>query len=104
LPLPAAEPAREEPKPAAPAPTTTATPIARAAVDFPPAAAARNIDAGTVKARLTIDANGAVKNVQILESRPRRYFDEEATRSLREWRFNPGADNRSYEVQIDFQR
>jgi TonB family protein len=57
-----------------------------------------------VKARLTIDANGAVKNVQILESRPRRYFDEEAMRSLREWRFNPGADNRSYEVQIDFQR
>ena len=104
LPMPAPEAPREEPKPAAPAPTTTATPIARAAVDFPPAAAARNIDAGTVKARLTIDANGAVKNVQILESRPRRYFDEEAARSLREWRFNPGADNRSYEVQINFQR
>jgi TonB family protein len=102
-PTPPPEPVREEPKPA-PAPTLAATPISRAAVNFPPAAAAKSIDAGTVKARLTIDAAGRVKDVQIVESRPRRLFDEEAARSLREWRFNAGADNRTYDVEIAFQR
>ncbi len=101
--VPPPEP-REEPKPAPPPPSPVATPIVRAAVNFPPAAAARNIDAGSVKARRKIDAAGRGEDVQILESRPRRYFDEEAARSLREWRFNPGADNRSYDVEIAFQR
>jgi protein TonB len=89
---------------AASAPTTLATPVSRSAVNFPPAAAARGIDSGRVKARLTVDAAGSVSKVQILEAYPRRYFDDEATRSLREWRFNAGADNRSYDVEIAFQR
>ncbi|APV49886.1 hypothetical protein BWI17_09440 [Betaproteobacteria bacterium GR16-43] len=100
---PPAEAPREEPKPAVAA-STAVIPISRPPPNFPPAAAAKNIDSGSVKARLSIDAAGHVTGVQILEARPRRYFDEEATRSLRAWRFNPGAENRSYDVEIAFQR
>jgi len=79
-------------------------PVSRAPVEFPVAAYAKNIESGTVKARLTIDAEGRVTAVQVLEARPRRYFDEEAARSLKLWRFNAGADNRSYDVEIAFTR
>lgn len=104
-PKPAPEPPREEPKVAlAPPPTTIATPVSKSQVSFPAQAMARNIDRGLVKARLTIDAAGKVSSVQIVSSFPRRYFDDEATRSLKEWRFNAGADNRTYDVEIEFQR
>jgi protein TonB len=102
-PEPPREPPREEPKAVAAA-TTAATPVSRSSVNFPASAAAKNIDSGVVKARVTINAAGLVTGVEILEARPRRYFDEEATRSLREWRFNAGADNRHYDVEIAFQR
>lgn len=103
-PRPAPEPPREEPKVAVAPPTTIATPVSKAQVSFPAQAMARNIDRGVVKARLTIDAAGVVRTVQILSSYPRRYFDDEASRSLKEWRFNAGADNRTYDVEIEFQR
>ena len=98
---PPAEPAESKPRPA---PTLAAVPVSRAPVEFPVAAYAKSIESGAVKARLTIDAEGRVTAVQILEARPRRYFDEEATRSLKLWRFNAGADNRSYDVEIAFTR
>jgi TonB family protein len=103
-PKPAPEPPREEPKVAVAPPTTLATPISKAPVEFPAMAYQRSIERGRVKARLTIDAGGTVRNVQIVEAVPRRWFDEEATRSLKLWRFNAGADNRSYDVEIEFQR
>jgi protein TonB len=100
-PAPPPEPAETKPRPA---PTLAAVPVSRAAVEFPVAAYAKNIESGTVKARLTIDAEGRVTSVQVLEARPRRYFDEEAARSLKLWRFNAGADNRTYDVEIAFTR
>jgi TonB family protein len=100
-PAPPPEPAESKPRPA---PTLAAVPVSRAAVEFPVAAYAKNIESGTVKARLTIDAEGRVTAVQVLEARPRRYFDEEAARSLKLWRFNAGADNRTYDVEIAFTR
>ncbi len=106
-PVPAApvpEPPKEEAKPAVPAPTATVILLSRARVEFPVEAAARRIDAGIVKARVTINAAGGVSNVQILEARPRRYFDGEATRALKLFKFNPGLEGRTYEVEIEFQR
>ena len=78
--------------------------VAIGALSFPAEAAARGIDIGRVKARLTIDAAGNVTHVQVLEARPRRFFDEEAARSLREWKFDRGPANRQYVADIEFKR
>ena len=75
-PKPAPEPPREEPKVAVAPPTTLATPISKAPLEFPALAYQRNIERGTVKARLAIDAGGRVTNVQIVSANPRRWFDE----------------------------
>ena len=95
---------REEPKPAPPPPVTQAVPILRAAPSFPIAAASRGIETGTVRARLAINAAGAVTQVNILSANPPRIFDREAIRSLEGWKFNTGAEARTYEVEIEFKR
>jgi protein TonB len=100
--------AREEPKPAPPpvpaAPTTAANPITRVPVTFPLAAINRGISEGTVRARLTINAAGAVTDVNILAADPPQVFNRAATAALENWKFNPGADKRTYEVEVDFKR
>ncbi len=80
------------------------TPIARAATYFPPAAANQGIRSGTVRARLDIDAAGTVTRVTILAADPPRVFDPEAIRSLQRWRFDTGAERRTYETVLDFKR
>jgi TonB family protein len=116
---PAAEPApvaREEPKPKPPTqpapqpmaqpslPVLQATPISRAPVNFPLAAVNRGISFGTVRARLTINAAGAVTDVNILSADPPQVFNRAATSSLENWKFNPGAEKRTYEIEIEFKR
>jgi protein TonB len=81
-----------------------ATPISRAPVQFPLAAINRGYTTGTVRARLTINAAGAVTDVQILNADPPQVFNRAATTSLEAWKFNPGADRRTYEIEIDFKR
>lgn len=101
---PAAPAPRPEPPRAASAPAAAAIPVTREPLVFPREAAARGIESGSVRARLLIDAAGNVKEVRIQESRPARHFDREATRSLSRWQFNPGAEDRTYDVEISFSR
>src|SRR6185295_8214412 len=101
---PAVPAPQETPPPASVAVVAAVTPISRAPVDFPRAAARQGIDAGTVKARLAINAEGRVTEVRVLASKPEGVFDREAIRSLEQWRFNTGAQGRSYEVEIAFKR
>jgi TonB family protein len=101
---------RREPAPPATSPlrpnalTGGLVPLKRVPVDFPKEAAREGITKGTVKARLSIDAVGKVTRVDILDSRPARVFDRAVRNALVQWTFAPGADNRSYEIEIDFQR
>src|SRR6185295_7925486 len=87
---------REEtaPKPAADA-ISPVTPniVSIAELNFPAEAAARGITRGAVKARLTIDASGNVTRVEVIRADPPRFFDEEARRSLRGWKFDRGPAN-----------
>jgi protein TonB len=78
--------------------------VARTEPAFPHEAVAAGTDHGKVRARMTIDGSGEVKRVEIVEATPRRLFDRSVTRALAQWRFNPGADGRSYEIDLDFQR
>jgi protein TonB len=72
--------------------------------EFPREATQAGASSGHVKARMTIDAVGEVTRVEVVEANPHRVFDRAVMRSLAQWRFNPGADGRSYEIQIDFRR
>jgi outer membrane biosynthesis protein TonB len=35
---------------------------------------------------------------------PQRLFDRAVVESVRQWKFPPGADRRSYEVDVEFKR
>jgi periplasmic protein TonB len=78
--------------------------VARIEPAFPHEALAAGADSGKVRARVTIDGSGEVKRVEIVEANPRRLFDRSVTRALAQWRFNSGADGRSYEIDLDFKR
>ncbi len=97
--LPAAPP----PRPAAPAPAAIVK-RSGAIPEFPREAAREGLTRGSVIAKVFIDSAGNVKDIQIVESRPSRVFDRAVRRALMEWKFNPGADNRVYEADIDFKR
>ncbi len=84
--------------------STQTTALSREQPDFPREAIRQNIDTGTVRAKLTINAAGEVTNVAIVQSRPSRIFDRAVITSLTRWKFNPGAEGRSYETEINFQR
>lgn len=85
------------------APSRAAAPILRTSPQFPPAAAQQGLDSGRVSAKLAIDPEGRVTRVTVLSSSS-RLFEREAIRALEEWRFETGAGNRSYEVEVEFKR
>ncbi|MBA3487804.1 MAG: TonB family protein, partial [Lysobacter sp.] len=37
----------------------------------------------------TVDADGSVSNVRVVQSNPPRVFDREAINAVRRWRFQP---------------
>lgn len=84
-----------------------AQPIVRVEPRYPPAAARDGIE-GWVRLRFTIDETGGVTDIEIIESNPRRIFDQEARRALARWRYAPKiVDGRPQRqegltVQLDF--
>ena len=95
---PAAKPAAEPVSPVQP------NIVSIAELNFPAEAAARGISRGMVKARLTIDAVGNVTRVEVIRAEPPRFFDEEAKRSARGWKFDRGPANRQFVADIEFKR
>ena len=102
-------PATPAPTPAAGAPVsraadTAVTVVNREQPTFPREAIRQGVESGVVRARATIGVNGEVKAVTIVSSKPARVFDREVQATLSRWRFNAGADGRTYETEINFQR
>ena len=58
--------------------------------DFPREATQKGINTGVVKAKLTIEADGKVSDVEIVEAEPKRVFDRAVKAALMEWKFEPG--------------
>ena len=79
-------------------------PITRETPEFPREAIAAGVSQGNVKARLTVDAQGHVTNVEILEATPHRVFDRAVRNALSNWQFEAGAGSRSTTVDIAFKR
>lgn len=110
---PRAEPARPEPvRLASAAPTTipaasnnfAAKLVSRVDPEFPREAVHAGAEKGMVKARMTLDGNGNVMRVDIVEANPRRIFDRAVVRALSQWRFSDGPSGRTVESEVEFKR
>ena len=86
----------------------TATPLVRIEPKYPPAAARDGIN-GWVQLRFNIQPDGRVSDIAVLAAEPRRVFDQEAIRALRNWKYQPKLENgravmqSDLVVQLDFQ-
>ena len=69
---------------------------------FPREASRAGVEKGVVIARLYIDGNGNVTDVQIVSSDPPRVFDKEVRRSLMLWKFKPEGEKYIGEIEIGF--
>src|SRR5260221_12405329 len=78
------------------------TPVNRVEPEFPREALVAGADSGMVKARMTIDATGEVTRVEIIDAHPRRVFDRAVVKTLSQWKFTPGGNGRSKEIEIAF--
>lgn len=90
-----------------PAADKAATPLVRIEPRYPPAAARDGVN-GWVRLRFNIAADGRVTDVKVLAAEPRRVFEQEAMRALRNWKYQPRLENgrgvaqSDLEVQLDF--
>jgi len=98
---------------AAPAESPTATPSPRVArrvlsnpaPRYPPEARSIRVgpNRGSGKYRVTFDVNGAVRNVQVVESTGQPILDRAAIDGLRQWKAEPGGGDWTVLVPITFQ-
>ncbi|MFN3861214.1 MAG: TonB family protein [Roseateles sp.] len=69
--------------------------------EFPAEASKKGISTGSVKAKLIIEADGKVSDVEIVEAEPKRVFDRAVKVALMEWKFEPG-EKTTHEVKLVF--
>jgi protein TonB len=63
-------------------------PLVRINPDYPPRALSRGIE-GYVIVQFTITATGMVKDVIVVDAKPKGLFDDAAVRAVGRWRYNP---------------
>ncbi|MBV1774191.1 energy transducer TonB [Burkholderiaceae bacterium DAT-1] len=93
--------AAPQPKPEAPKPAAIKL-VSSVSPEFPTEAARQDISSGTVRARMTVNEQGMVTKVDIIESKPRRVFDRSVVNALSKWRFESTGEKFTVERQIDF--
>ena len=96
-----APPAPPPPKPAGPRNLTYAR-IGGEDVEYPRAAMRANVQKGRVVARLMIDENGNVTDVQIISADPPRVFNQEVIEKVKTWKFKPEGQQYSGTVEVNF--
>jgi len=69
--------------------------------EFPSEAVKKGISAGSVKAKLFIEADGKVSDVEIVEAEPKRVFDRAVKAALMDWKFEAG-EKTTHEVKLVF--
>jgi TonB family protein len=97
-PVAAAPPAAARPAPAAP---REAKLLERVEPAFPRGA---EVDSGTIRARLTVNGNGAVTGVEITEATPPRVFDRAVRAALLQWKYEAIGETSTKLVEISFKR
>ena len=73
--------------------------------EYPSAATKKGINSGTVKMSLTIDAQGNVTDVKLLEASPEnaKIFNNAAVEALKQWKFEAGNAS-TLDVQLVFKQ
>jgi protein TonB len=66
-------------------------PLVRVPPQYPPAAAARDIE-GWVQVRFAVTPTGGVRDAVVVASEPGTVFDEAALEAVARWRYNPRID------------
>ena len=66
-----------------------------------PVEAARAGTTGFVEVEYTVDAEGKVANVSVLNAKPARTFESAAVKAVKQWQFPSGSDGRG-KVRLDF--
>jgi protein TonB len=95
---PTQRPAATPATPARSAPAAAPGPLVPVSTPFPPfpsEAIARGRSNGSVTARFTIQADGRVADVRIVEARPEGLFERTVIETLGEWRFEPTNGDRT---------
>jgi protein TonB len=83
-------------------------PLVRINPDYPPRALSRGIE-GFVIVQFTITAAGMVKDVIVVDAKPKGLFDDAAVRAVGRWRYNPkvvegvAVERRGVQTMITFQ-
>ncbi|MEK8030558.1 energy transducer TonB [Ideonella sp. DXS29W] len=72
--------------------------------EFPGEATRKGITDGVLKAKLSIDGNGAVTEVAIVEATPpkAKIFSDAATAALNQWKFEATGKAQSFELKLVF--
>lgn len=91
------EPTPPPPQESAPAPAPVATRapgqlppvVSQASPRYPPLALRRRIE-GFVELSFTVQPDGSVTDISVLDSEPRTLFNREAINAMERWRFAPG--------------
>lgn len=88
-------------------PNSEPSPIVRINPKYPVAAARDGIE-GWVQLRFSVDATGAVSDIEVIAAKPQRVFEQEAIRALKRWKYQPStldgaaARRTGLQVQLDF--
>ncbi|HJV69474.1 TonB family protein [Ideonella sp.] len=72
--------------------------------EFPGEATRKGITDGVLKAKLSIDASGAVTEVAIVEATPpkAKIFNDAATTALNQWKFEASGKPQTFELKLVF--
>ncbi|WP_374566251.1 energy transducer TonB [Ideonella sp.] len=72
--------------------------------EFPGEATRKGVTDGVLKAKLTIDGNGAVTEVAIVEATPAKakIFNDAATTALNQWKFEASGKPQTFELKLVF--
>lgn len=69
---------------------------------FPIAAARAGHTQGLVSARLSVEKNGSVSKVEIIEANPKKFFDKEVINALSAWKYAAISNPQTKIVEIQF--
>ena len=76
--------------------------LKKVAPEYPNEAIKRNINAGSVRAKLNIGGDGKVAGVEVVEAEPKRVFDRAAIDALSQWKFEGTGAAQTHEVKLVF--
>ncbi|MFZ6689144.1 energy transducer TonB [Undibacterium sp. SXout11W] len=76
--------------------------IASSQPKYPTTAARAGITEGKVSARIHIETDGKVSQVEILNARPKRYFEQEVIATVSQWKYAPIAKAQTTVLEFTF--